>query len=63
MFSYLLFKYNQVSAALVGVFIGFMLAILLVALSGALFLWLYGSFWTTVLVIVIGGDSFTILHV
>ncbi|KAL6186102.1 hypothetical protein ACLB2K_042224 [Fragaria x ananassa] len=59
MFKFLIFL---VSAVLIGVFIGFMLAILLVAFSGALFLWLYGSFWTTVLVIFFGGLAFTLSH-
>ncbi|KAF3456401.1 hypothetical protein FNV43_RR01051 [Rhamnella rubrinervis] len=49
-------------AALTGVFVGFTLAILVVAISGSLFLWLCGSFWTTMLVIFLGGLAFTLSH-
>ncbi|KAL5541483.1 hypothetical protein UlMin_009193 [Ulmus minor] len=47
-------------AALIGVFVGLTLAILVVAISGALFLWLYGSFWTTLSVIFLGGLAFAL---
>ncbi|KAJ6718496.1 hypothetical protein OIU79_006396 [Salix purpurea] len=45
-------------AAFVGVFIGLILGLLIVAISGLVFLWLYGSFWTTVFVIIISGLAF-----
>lgn len=51
---------DQALAALIGVFLGLTLAILVVAISGSLFLWLHGSFWTTVLVVFLGGCSFFI---
>ncbi|XP_062108847.1 uncharacterized protein LOC133819581 [Humulus lupulus] len=47
-------------AALIGLFVGFTLGILVAAISGAIFLWLYGSFWTTVLVIFLGGLAFAL---
>lgn len=49
-------------AALIGVFVGFTLGILVVAISGTVLLWLYGSFWTTVLVIFLGGLAFMLSH-
>ncbi|GLT98944.1 hypothetical protein SLE2022_164160 [Rubroshorea leprosula] len=49
-------------AALTAVFIGFTLAILVVAIFGTLFLWFYGSFWTTLLVIFLGGLAFSLSH-
>jgi hypothetical protein len=52
---------NQALAVLVGVFVGFTLAILFVAISGAVLLWFFGSFWTTVLVIFLGGKPLTLL--
>ncbi|KAJ0035230.1 hypothetical protein Pint_24292 [Pistacia integerrima] len=48
--------------ALVAFFIGFTLAIIVVALLGTVFLWFYGSFWTTVLVIFLGGLAFKLSH-
>lgn len=51
-----------VVAALVGVFVGFTLAILFVAISGTVLLWFYGSFWTTVLFIFLGGLAFMFSH-
>ncbi|XVF62407.1 hypothetical protein PTKIN_Ptkin09bG0005200 [Pterospermum kingtungense] len=42
-------------AALTAVFVGFTLAMLVVAIFGTIFLWFYGSFWTTLLVIFLGG--------
>ncbi len=52
---------TQALAALIGVFVGFTLGILVVAISGTVLLWLYGSFWTTVLVIFLGGDRLALL--
>ncbi|KAK8548862.1 hypothetical protein V6N12_061766 [Hibiscus sabdariffa] len=49
-------------AALTAVFIGFTLAMLVVAVSGSVFLWFYGSFWTTLLVIFIGGLAYSCSH-
>ncbi|XP_040990979.1 uncharacterized protein LOC121238209 [Juglans microcarpa x Juglans regia] len=49
-------------AALIGVFVGFTLAILTVAITGTVFLWFYGSFWTTALVIFFGGLAFMLSH-
>lgn len=40
-------------------FVGFALALIVVALSGTILVWLYGSFWTTFLVIFLGGDDLT----
>ncbi|KAM1191581.1 hypothetical protein PS2_011841 [Malus domestica] len=51
-----------VFAALIGLFIGFMLSILVVSFCGALFLWFYGSFWTTGFIIFLGGLAFTLSH-
>lgn len=45
----------QTVSATVGFFIGFTLGILILVLSGAVFLWLYGSFWTTTLFVFLGG--------
>ncbi|KAF3969422.1 hypothetical protein CMV_006783 [Castanea mollissima] len=49
-------------AALIGVFVGFTHAILVVAISGTVFLWFYGSFWTTTFVIFLGGLAFMLSH-
>ncbi|KAJ4968257.1 hypothetical protein NE237_014958 [Protea cynaroides] len=49
-------------AALVGVFVGFTLAILFVVISASVLLWLYGSFWTTGIVILLGGVAFTLSY-
>lgn len=47
-----------VITALIGLFIGFTIAIILIAVSGIVFLWFCGSFWTTALVICSGGLAF-----
>ncbi|XP_030468895.1 uncharacterized protein LOC115687454 [Syzygium oleosum] len=52
----------SVLAVLVGIFVGFAAALLLLALCGTVFLWFYGSFWTTALVIILAGISFTLSH-
>ncbi|XWS08458.1 hypothetical protein CRYUN_Cryun40dG0004200 [Craigia yunnanensis] len=49
-------------AALTAVFVGFTLAMLVVAVFGTIFLWFYGSFWTTLLVIFLGGLAFSFSH-
>lgn len=48
--------------ALVALFVGFTIGLLLLAVSGVVFLWLYGSFWTTLLVLLIGGIAFMFSH-
>ncbi|KAL8139630.1 hypothetical protein V2J09_005651 [Rumex salicifolius] len=54
-----MFKFLLVlaAAAIIGVFVGFIIALLTCAVSGAVILWIYGSFWTTSFVIALGGDS------
>ncbi|KAL8484725.1 hypothetical protein ACS0TY_027141 [Phlomoides rotata] len=49
-------------AAAVGLFLGFTLAVVLTGVAGIAFLWIYGSFWTTGLVIFLGGLSFMTSH-
>ncbi|XP_038703755.1 uncharacterized protein LOC119999968 isoform X2 [Tripterygium wilfordii] len=58
------FKFLIVLAiyAFVGLFVGLTLGILIVAISGTVFLWFYGSFWTTSLVIFLGGLAFMSSH-
>ncbi|XP_071701965.1 uncharacterized protein [Rutidosis leptorrhynchoides] len=48
--------------ALVALFVGFTIGLLLLAVSGIIFLWIYGSFWTTSIVLAIGGISFALSH-
>lgn len=52
----------MVLSAMVGVFVGLGFGILILAIFGAVSLWLYGSFWTTALVICIGGSTFASGH-
>lgn len=47
-----------VTAVLVAVFVGLTLAIIVTVCFATVFLWLYGSFWTTGFVIVAGGVAF-----
>lgn len=49
-------------AAAVGLFLGFTLAIVLTGITGIVFLWFYGSFWTTGLIIFLGGLAFITTH-
>ncbi|KAF8401285.1 hypothetical protein HHK36_012218 [Tetracentron sinense] len=49
-------------AAVVGFFIGFILSFFVIAIFATVFLWLYGSFWTTGLVIFVGGFAFALSH-
>ncbi|KAI9123185.1 hypothetical protein K1719_006074 [Acacia pycnantha] len=49
-------------AALIGFFLGLTLAILVVAILGIVFLWIYGSFWTTATVIFLGGLAYKLSH-
>ncbi|KAL3812250.1 hypothetical protein ACJIZ3_013518 [Penstemon smallii] len=51
-----------VIAAAVGLFLGFSLALLLTCITGAVLLWFYGSFWTTLLIIFLGGLTFMLKH-
>ncbi|XP_043709560.1 uncharacterized protein LOC122658600 [Telopea speciosissima] len=59
-----IFKFLIVTAiaALVAVYIGFTLATLFVAISASVLLWLYGSFWTTGIVILLSGVAFTLSY-
>lgn len=45
-------------AALVAIFIGLGLAIAIISMFAMVILWLYGSFWTTGVVILLGGLHF-----
>nr|DAD38343.1 TPA_asm: hypothetical protein HUJ06_008984 [Nelumbo nucifera] len=49
-------------AALVAVYVGFTLAVLLLIISAALLLWFYGSFWITGSIILVGGMAFALSH-
>ncbi|KAK4265934.1 hypothetical protein QN277_026919 [Acacia crassicarpa] len=49
-------------AALIGFFLGLTLAILVVAILGIVFLWIYGSFWTTATFIFLGGLAYKLSH-
>ncbi|KAJ4842934.1 hypothetical protein Tsubulata_042331, partial [Turnera subulata] len=53
---------SKAIAAIVGVFIGLILSLMVVAIAGLVFLWFYGSFWTTLIVIIIGGLAFILSH-
>nr|XP_043607283.1 uncharacterized protein LOC122579226 [Erigeron canadensis] len=44
--------------ALVALFVGFTIGLLLLAISGIVFLWMYGSFWTTLIVFSLSGATF-----
>ncbi|XP_027164857.1 uncharacterized protein LOC113765005 [Coffea eugenioides] len=45
-------------AAIAGLLVGLTIAVLLMAISGIVLLWFYGSFWTTMLVLLSGGLAF-----
>ncbi|KAL0414853.1 UNVERIFIED_CONTAM: 30S ribosomal protein S6 [Sesamum radiatum] len=49
-------------AAAVGLFLGLTLAVVLTGIVGLIFLWFYGSFWTTGFIIFLGGLAFTTTH-
>ncbi|XP_023000112.1 uncharacterized protein LOC111494407 isoform X1 [Cucurbita maxima] len=51
-----------VIAASLGIFVGSAFAIFVVAISGIAFLWFYGNFWTTLLIISLGGLAFILSH-
>ncbi|XAR56964.1 hypothetical protein NMG60_11024945 [Bertholletia excelsa] len=59
-----IFKFFMVLVvtALMGFLVGFTIAILLTAVSGIVFLWFYGSFWTTTFIICSGGLAFMLSH-
>lgn len=48
----------QAVSALAGVVVGFFFAIFAIVISTTIFLWFYGSFWTTALVVFLGGYNF-----
>lgn len=54
------FKFLVVLAFAAGfaVLVGFTILLLIIGVSGAIFLWLYGSFWTTSLAIILAGLAF-----
>ncbi|KAG6431340.1 hypothetical protein SASPL_109419 [Salvia splendens] len=56
------FLLTMVVAAAVGLFLGFTLATVMSGLVGIIFLWFYGSFWTTGLIIFLGGLAFMTAH-
>lgn len=49
-------------SALAGVVVGFFFAIFAIVISTTIFLWFYGSFWTTALVVFLGGLAFMSRH-
>lgn len=49
-------------ACLAGLLLGFAPAIFIAAILGATMLWIYGSFWITGALIIIGGSLFTLNH-
>ncbi|KAI6703576.1 hypothetical protein NL676_012712 [Syzygium grande] len=57
MVSMVKFLVVSVLAVLVGIFVGFAIALLLLALCGTVLLWFYGSFWTTALVIILAEEQ------
>ncbi|KAK9724958.1 hypothetical protein RND81_05G111500 [Saponaria officinalis] len=58
------FKFLLILAvsAVIGILLGFMVSLLIIAVSGAAVLWLYGSFWTTSFVIILAGLAFISSH-
>ncbi|KAL1190926.1 DnaJ protein ERDJ3B [Cardamine amara subsp. amara] len=52
----------SVATVLVSLFIGFVVGSVTLAISGLVLLWLYGSFWTTLLFLFFGGLAFLIKH-
>ncbi|PIN18110.1 Molecular chaperone (DnaJ superfamily) [Handroanthus impetiginosus] len=56
------FLFALAVVAAVGLFLGFTLAVVLTGIAGIIFLWFYGSFWTTGLVIFLGGLAFGLSH-
>ncbi|XP_077240437.1 chaperone DnaJ-domain superfamily protein [Tasmannia lanceolata] len=62
MIGILKFLLVMAAAGLVALFIGFTLTILVVAIFATIFLWMYGSFWTTGSFIFVGGVTFALSH-
>ncbi|CAM6094917.1 unnamed protein product [Calypogeia fissa] len=56
------FSIAIVSAVAAGFFLGYTFAFGLMGLFGAVVLWMYGSFWTTGAIIVLGGGLFVFDH-
>ncbi|XP_010471995.1 PREDICTED: uncharacterized protein LOC104751689 [Camelina sativa] len=52
----------SVATVLVSLFIGFVVGSVTLAISGLILLWLYGSFWTTLLFLFFGGLAFMMKH-
>ncbi|KAL0889972.1 hypothetical protein Bca101_013955 [Brassica carinata] len=52
----------SVATVLVSLFIGFVIGSITLAVSSLVFLWLYGSFWTTLLFLFVGGLAFMTKH-
>ncbi|CAH8298556.1 unnamed protein product [Eruca vesicaria subsp. sativa] len=52
----------SVATVLVSLFIGFVVGSITLAVSSLIFLWLYGSFWTTLLFLFVGGLTFMMKH-
>lgn len=52
----------MVIAAAVVAFVGLGFAVLVIAVAAVVILWLYGSFWTTSGIIILGGASFFLKH-
>ena len=56
------FNIFQALSAFTGIVAGFTIAVILIALSGTVLLWMYGSFWTTSIIALCGGNSLIILQ-
>ncbi|CAM8911897.1 unnamed protein product [Rhodiola kirilowii] len=50
------------TAAFMGIFVGLTVGLLVIGICGIVCLWLYGSFWTTLLFTLCGGLSFAFRH-
>lgn len=59
-----MFKFSMalVIIAFVGLFVGFSIGVILLAICGIVLLWVYGSFWTTGLVVCSGGFAYALRH-
>eukprot|EP01018_Ginkgo_biloba_P031101 Gb_02690 [translate_table: standard] len=55
-------KVTQGIACLAVLFLGYAPAILIMVIFGAMMLWVYGSFWITGALVIIGGSLFTLNH-
>jgi len=52
----------QAFAAGFAVLVGLTILLLILGVSGAIFLWFYGSFWTTTFAIILAGDGSSTLN-